>query len=457
MVQPPQIKIGNPNQDYLLKYLDQGNPPDSSFDPGAASPAQGKKVGATPQDPGATTGPVGDPRPPKEGEFPPIPVGPWAPGGPMPQPGAPVPPGAPIYTPNPDEGQHDNDPVQVPGSVNADLLHHIAAGSNKTGQLGMDPGGHPINNQLGQGGQQARAAAGLNSFEDPWTPDPYDPSAPIDTSTPLPAPETPPPAEPGPEAPAQPPASATPRDWNTTDFGQPGMVEEWFAAKGITPFSGSADYWRQKWNEYGRANPSYFLQRLNQAEEIIGRPGSPGNPGPQGGSGGYQDTINVEDHTDPRIMEAIMRMLSEGSTPVSADDPNIRAQFNPQSQIMQRGRARARATAAERAFAQGQTGEGTIDTAANAIDQQSNLDEANLMGQLIGQELTSRRQMVVNALGFAQGEERLQLQRQLAEIDANLRLMGINNQNSQFYDNMGYQIGRDEADYNERLLRLLGG
>lgn len=85
----------------------------------------------------------------------------------------------------------------------------------------------------------------------------------------------------------------------------------------------------------------------------------------------------------------------------------------------------------------------------------------NMQSQLMQNELTARRQEIQNALsqmgGMLSQDQQLALQRELGLIDANLRQQGINNQNSQFLDQMGMNYW-DRNNYWDALRSgLIGG
>lgn len=61
-------------------------------------------------------------------------------------------------------------------------------------------------------------------------------------------------------------------------FGSPQSFADYFSSRGVTPFSGSVDYWAQKWPELNArgaqlGNPNYAMQRLQYADEFL--PGGP--------------------------------------------------------------------------------------------------------------------------------------------------------------------------------------
>jgi hypothetical protein len=156
----------------------------------------------------------------------------------------------------------------------------------------------------------------------------------------------------------------------------------------------------------------------------------------------------VQDLTDDHINEGIMRLLARGERPV--DRASVEDQYSPVAAVMQRNAQRQKASAAERGAFQGTNiggAGGSNDAQAQQIDEASGMQQGQLMAQLIGSEMTQRRADVAQALQSAQGAQKLALERQLSLIDAELRKMGLEQQNQQFYDQMGYNIGRDE--YND--------
>ncbi len=65
------------------------------------------------------------------------------------------------------------------------------------------------------------------------------------------------------------------QDWSTGDW-TADRVRQYFASRGVTANGNSADYWAQKWQEWGKNDPAYFLSRLSTAEEFGGGGGGGG-------------------------------------------------------------------------------------------------------------------------------------------------------------------------------------
>lgn len=162
------------------------------------------------------------------------------------------------------------------------------------------------------------------------------------------------------------------------------------------------------------------------------------------------------------INDAVAQLLAKGNKPVTSED--LASQFNPVSASFQRSAQRAKQAAAERSAYQGQNiggAGGSLDAEMASIDEDVANSEGQLMAQLTTQEIQARRQDVVNALNFAQGEESIQLQRQLADIDRQLRSRGldltaqqISNQNTQFGQSLGLQktqVGNQNTQFYKNL------
>jgi hypothetical protein len=79
----------------------------------------------------------------------------------------------------------------------------------------------------------------------------------------------------------------------------------------------------------------------------------------------------------------------------------------------------------------------------------------NYQGHLIVNEIAAKRQDVMNALQFAQGQEKLGLEQYLAQLNDALQRAQMGQQNQQYYDNLTYNMGRDAAGLDERMLGYL--
>lgn len=173
-------------------------------------------------------------------------------------------------------------------------------------------------------------------------------------------------------------------------------------------------------------------------------------PNASGGAGGYG--------SGP-IADAISRLLGRGEASTSPTDPNIAGPTAAYRAAQDRETRRSRNALAERAAAEGLNnggqGSGAFDSAIQSQQESEGINVANYQGQLMTKEIAAKRQDVVNALQFAQGQEKIALEQYLAQLNDQLLRAQMSQQNSQFYDTMGYNMGRDSAELDARMLSYL--
>lgn len=227
-----------------------------------------------------------------------------------------------------------------------------------------------------------------------------------------------------------------PTDYWTNPSGQ--EFEKWWNTT-----HGGSDVHGAQGNEalyYGENNtiglPNSYLTWENGRWKETQR----GPEGPAGiEAGGTYNPVDEETH------QAILRLLGRGEKPVTRAD--VEEQYAPAASIAAKNALLAKNSAAERQAFQGSSfggAGGALDAEQNSITEDLAQNQAGLMAGLIGDEMAARRADVVNALQFAQGEDRLKLQYQLAQMDDQIRRQQLSQQNQQFYDEMGYNIGRDD-------------
>lgn len=151
---------------------------------------------------------------------------------------------------------------------------------------------------------------------------------------------------------------------------------------------------------------------------------------------------------DPALHEAIVKLLAQGNTPVSADDPLIASQVQAYRQQQDLARQQGRQANAEAAAYEG-TPTSTFDTQNQRAFETEGQNIGGFQANLIGNELKARRQQVVEAIQFAQGADAQALQLELANIDETLK-------NQQFYDQLGVGVGLDQAKLNAAIKAALG-
>jgi hypothetical protein len=159
------------------------------------------------------------------------------------------------------------------------------------------------------------------------------------------------------------------------------------------------------------------------------------------------------------IPDAIMRLLGRGEGGTGPKDPNIAGPTAAYRATVERQGRRNRNAMAERYAAEGLNpggaGSGAFDSAVQSEGESEGIDVANYQGHLIVNEIAAKRQDVMNALQFAQGEEKLGLEQYLAQLNDALQRAQMGQQNQQYYDNLTYNMGRDAAGLDERMLGYL--
>ncbi len=189
------------------------------------------------------------------------------------------------------------------------------------------------------------------------------------------------------------------------------------------------------------------------------------------------------------FQQALVNKLAPG--PLTRNDPQVAPALAANRLSEQRGAERARQTLAEQAAASGTSNSGGFNTQALGIEQDRAGREGQFAGNAMMQLGQQRSNDISNALAMASGllsdQERFGLQRELADLDAQLRREGLGVQqqlgqgdlalrgelgrgglnlgllqqmlgNQQFGQNLGAQLGMFNANLNQSaLLNLLGG
>lgn len=203
--------------------------------------------------------------------------------------------------------------------------------------------------------------------------------------------------------------------------------------------------------------------------ELVGGPGaqagqSAGTGAGQGvagvaSTGGFDSTLGGNPFGSGPVAEAIMRLLGRGEARIDPNDPNIAGPTAAFRGEVERAGRRSRNAMAERAAAEGLnyggSGSGSFDSAIQSELESEGMRTGQYRAQLQVQEIAARRQDVVNALQFAQGQEKLALEQYLAQLNDQLQRAQMGQQNQQFYDQFSYNIGRDNADRDAAMARYL--
>lgn len=183
-----------------------------------------------------------------------------------------------------------------------------------------------------------------------------------------------------------------------------------------------------------------------------------GMPAPMSAGGGAYSSASSGYGMGP-MADAIQRLLSRGESSDYSNDPNMKAASSAHRAAGDRATARSRMAMAERSAAEGLNnggqGSGQFDSAIQSQIEGQGIDQANFDSKMVIDEISARRSDVINALQFAQGEERIKLSMELAQMNDQLQRAQMGQQNTQFYDTMGYNMGRDNQNYNLNYLDLL--
>lgn len=189
-----------------------------------------------------------------------------------------------------------------------------------------------------------------------------------------------------------------------------------------------------------------------------GSSGASANASGSGGGGGGNSF-------QQQIRKILLGQLQGLSAPVTANDPAIAGEMQAQERILERLREQRRAEAAERMAFEGLNAGGA---GSGAFDQEiaSGFEDkgqalTGLQAQLFSRELQSRRGSLASLLNMAlqtgDAESARALQLQLAQMDNELRRLGLSQQASQFNDQFGLQRSQFEYDMNRDASRAAAG
>lgn len=167
------------------------------------------------------------------------------------------------------------------------------------------------------------------------------------------------------------------------------------------------------------------------------------------------------------------------STTVDRNDPNFRQQADAFAAASERARRNTIADQAESFTTQNLGGSGAQDVRARMANESAQQQQGQFEAQLVSRELQNKRDEIREALSSMQGllsdDQKNALQRELAELDAQLRRAaiasseklgfadiglrrdGLRQNNDQFNKTLGFNIGTTEAEMNQRAMQMLLG
>lgn len=216
-----------------------------------------------------------------------------------------------------------------------------------------------------------------------------------------------------------------------------------------------------------------------------------------GGGGGGYTPINIPSPTLPTdildlfsqkptitpvqqaYQDALLKYMGHAQETPTLDDSILGPQTEVFRAANQRNTERQRRTAVERASAQGQNQSGYVDTLINDGVQKQGFNNAQYNANLLGGELSKRREELQAGLQLASAtgnaEATRELQARLAQVSAALQQEGLNLQgqlgsgdlalrsrmadmsNSQFYDQLGINTQLNLEGLNQRALQIIMG
>lgn len=164
-------------------------------------------------------------------------------------------------------------------------------------------------------------------------------------------------------------------------------------------------------------------------------------------------TQAAPDPIDAAYRAALLEMLQQNPNEASVTDADIAPQSRAFSAAQYRAAAKNRAGLAAQANAEGTLDSGAMRSAGQAINERAEQTIGANDAALIGQKLQTRREQVAMAAQMAQQrgmqQEANDLQRQLANLDAELKTRGID------VTREGYQLQRDLASLDANTKQYL--
>ncbi len=202
---------------------------------------------------------------------------------------------------------------------------------------------------------------------------------------------------------------------------------------------------------------------------------TPLQPWQESGGGGAGAGLQAPQATagtpqDPQLTAAVrdqlLQIMGHSQDPITTADPNISGQSQAYRVARERGGQQERAALAERAAAEGLNsggqGSGAFDTGVQGIQEGVGQDIASNDASLVGNEVTARRQQLMQALDLANAvgarNEAQALQLQLANLDNQFRYASLSENARQANNNLGFNYDQLSTIANRQaLLDALGG
>lgn len=165
-----------------------------------------------------------------------------------------------------------------------------------------------------------------------------------------------------------------------------------------------------------------------------------------------------QDQERAAMREIMMGRLKTAQEPVSADSPGIRELISARRLESQRGSERQRQVLAERMAAQNLGDSGAMDAGVERIEQNRSEADSGAVAEILGGELQSKRQEVMQLLQMAaqlgDTEAARTLQAQMSAIDAQIQQQQMADVNSRFGADLGFRKSSFMDDLSYKLLAL---
>lgn len=224
------------------------------------------------------------------------------------------------------------------------------------------------------------------------------------------------------------------QDWSTGDW-DAARVNTYFASRNVTPQPGSAEYWAQKWQEFGKNDPAYFLARLSKADEFTGGPGG------AGGQPAYAQNP-TSPFTDD-IRKILLDRIAKDSSEFDPNSPQISVPMAGAQLQQDRAQEQQRRQLGERLFAGGDLNSGTMGQQNQQASEIGAAALGTMRSTLISKEIDARRTDLTNLLQMAVQSGDADLARQVSLAIANLNAMVA--REGQGWDAAKYAAGQTAA------------
>lgn len=155
-----------------------------------------------------------------------------------------------------------------------------------------------------------------------------------------------------------------------------------------------------------------------------------------------------------QVRQMILQQLAGASKPVDPNAPDIRQPIDAAERRAEEIRRRRQSADAERLTQRGLGDSGALDTARRQGFEDMSQTISGVTAQIIGEQMQNKRRELVTllqtAMASGDADAARQVQMQLAQIDAELRRLGLKQQHEQFQSSQAQQQGQFDStmDYN---------